>query len=505
MAGDAKVRVGGTGSELGRRHGGRAVAALAVACLTFALIPLGVLPILFAVPVIGLVLAWGAPGDNRPLVWGPRNAVMGLAVVFAGAVVVLQPQLQALLISAFGIDQSALVVTLNAVTAMGLPLAMADSRRRQDGGATSGPVVSRRSLMLAMTVLITVATWYGSAGQSFLPLACLVVLLPVLLAATRVLAARRARVVSLWPRSARSATSAHRWQFLNILLLCALLGAAMLPGTYDVLRLDWTSTGYRVFQIAYVAGLVGFVLLATIPLRRIHLASNLLVLTGSVFIAAQLVVIYRPANDPVSIATPLADPWYVAHGGRAELINYHHVTSTQRDALDIVRVVDGSTHRSGATGLRSYYILGAGLLAPADGTVTAVVDGHPDQRVGSVDNEHQAGNHIVIDIGGGRYLEFSHLRQNSISVRVGDTVRSGQPIAEVGNSGNTDQPHLHIQALNQPSFPDAIHDIKDPGELLRTVRTYPLIFRDVILTRHGNRSMPAAADLRRGDLIAPLP
>jgi hypothetical protein len=243
-----------------------------------------------------------------------------------------------------------------------------------------------------------------------------------------------------------------------------------------------------------------------VPLRRVYLGSNLLVLAGSVFLAVQLVMVYRPAAEPVTIGSPLPTDWYVGQGGHAELVNYHHVTSTQRDALDILRTVDGHTHRSDdAAALSSYYIFGTPVVVPADGVVTFVVDGHPDQRIGTVDNRHQAGNHVVIDIGGGRYIMMGHLHRGSIRVKVGDRVQAGQEIAEVGNSGNTDQPHLHIQAQNQPSGIDDFGAVPDPGRLLRTWRTYPLLFRDVVLTRNGSASRPAAADPRRSDVLRPAP
>ena len=109
-------------------------------------------------------------------------------------------------------------------------------------------------------------------------------------------------------------------------------------------------------------------------------------------------------------------------GGHAELVNYHQTRSTQRDALDIMQVVDGSIHRAGSTDLTSYHIYDQPGVAPASGTVTYVVDGHPDLPIGSVDSQHPTGNQVVIDIGGGRFLLMGHLRQGSIAVRVGDRV-----------------------------------------------------------------------------------
>jgi murein DD-endopeptidase MepM/ murein hydrolase activator NlpD len=86
------------------------------------------------------------------------------------------------------------------------------------------------------------------------------------------------------------------------------------------------------------------------------------------------------------------------------------------------------------------------VLAPADAVVTFVLDGRPDQMIGSTDRRYQSGNNVVIGIGGGRYLLMGHLSPGSIQVKVGDQVTLGQQIAKVGNSGNTTEPHLHIQA-----------------------------------------------------------
>jgi murein DD-endopeptidase MepM/ murein hydrolase activator NlpD len=213
-------------------------------------------------------------------------------------------------------------------------------------------------------------------------------------------------------------------------------------------------------------------------------------------------MIYQPAVNPVPIASPLADEWLVGQGGHSELVNYHYVTSTQRDALDILQVQGGRTHRPGSTDLTSYYIYGKQILAPAPGTVTFVQDGRPDQAIGSTDNRYQSGNNIVIDIGGGHFLMMAHLSPGSIQVKVGDHVNVGQPIAKVGNSGNTTEPHLHIQAQ---TIGTGIGDVAtmDAPAVFRTLHTNPLVFTDVVLTRRGSKSQPVNADPRRGDLVRP--
>lgn len=97
-----------------------------------------------------------------------------------------------------------------------------------------------------------------------------------------------------------------------------------------------------------------------------------------------------------------------------------------------------------------------------------------------------------------------HLREGSVAVTTGDRVRAGQVIGQVGNSGNTAEPHVHIQAQSLPTFDDSPDQpVDELAALIRTLRTYPLVFRNVVLTRDGSPSTPATADPRRGDLVAP--
>ena len=109
------------------------------------------------------------------------------------------------------------------------------------------------------------------------------------------------------------------------------------------------------------------------------------------------------------------------------------------------------------------------MLAPADGRIVEVTDGYADNPPGT-NGDHA--NHLVMDIGGGRYVSMAHLKQGSVTVRVGDVVRRGQPLAAVGNNGHSNEPHLHLQVQDSPAGADAD-------------RTYPMVFRNVHITRGG--------------------
>ena len=466
---------------------------------------LGILPFIFVLPVIGVVLAFGSPPDHvacaRPIARRPRNAVLGVALVAALAVVVGQPQLGVPLVSLFGLDGSGLAVMCVAVVALALPLAMADART--DNPQIGWFLLTRRNLILSLTVLVTVATWYGERGLSLLPIGVLVLTLPLIIGLSRLAAARRQRVeYGLLRRPLRAGLGPQRLQLANVVLLCGLLALTLPTGVYDPAALQLTPGLHRALQAGFVLGLVALVLLCLVPLRQVRLGSNLLAAAATIFLAVQLISVYRPPVDAVTVGTPLAGEWWVGHGGHAELGNYHQTRSTQRHALDIMQVVDGSIHRPGSTDLTSYYIYDRPVLAPASGTVTYVVDGHPDLPIGSVDSQHPTGNQLVIDIGGGRYLLMGHLRQGSITVHAGDRVIEGQQIARVGKSGHTSHPHIHIQAQTLPTGIADLTTIDGP-KMLKTLHTYPLLFRGASLIRGGVETRPTAVDPRRGDFVRP--
>ncbi len=61
------------------------------------------------------------------------------------------------------------------------------------------------------------------------------------------------------------------------------------------------------------------------------------------------------------------------------------------------------------------------------------------------------GNHVVIRSDNGAHVLVAHLRRRSVIVSPGERVEAGDPIAECGNSGNSTEPHVHVQAMDGPS------------------------------------------------------
>jgi hypothetical protein len=238
-------------------------------------------------------------------------------------------------------------------------------------------------------------------------------------------------------------------------------------------------------------GIGAFVMaaLALVPHRRIQVATNVLVAIGTVFLAIQLVRISVPPTNPVSIDLPLAGDWTVTAGGPSALLSHHYKDAYEKHAVDFVQLVDGRPFNGDPKRAESWYGFGEPVLAPADGTVVSVSDDQPDEPIGAFGGPHGEGNNIILKIGDQRYAMLSHLQQGSVRVHEGDRVRSGQPIAAVGDSGNSLGPHLHLQVQQDPDF-----------DMQRT-RTLPMMFSNVALIRSGTESRPAEANPRRGDHI----
>ena len=84
-------------------------------------------------------------------------------------------------------------------------------------------------------------------------------------------------------------------------------------------------------------------------------------------------------------------------------------------------------------------------------------DGIPDNKgtsersARSITLENVLGNYLVLDMGDTRFASYAHLQPGSLRVKVGESVKAGQVLALLGNSGNSDGPHLHFQVTDAAS------------------------------------------------------
>src|SRR5262249_51403325 len=119
---------------------------------------------------------------------------------------------------------------------------------------------------------------------------------------------------------------------------------------------------------------------------------------------------------------------------------------SQRYAYDFVQTKDGYSYKGDPNTNESYYAFGQDIYATQDGTVVHAVNDIKDNKPLIETNEKDPyGNVVVIDHGNGEYSYLAHLKQGSVTVKVGDQVSKGDLVGLCGNSGNSSEPHLHYQ------------------------------------------------------------
>lgn len=188
-----------------------------------------------------------------------------------------------------------------------------------------------------------------------------------------------------------------------------------------------------------------------------------------------------PADGAFEVDYPLhAGTYYVVQGGGHPLLNYHgSKAAAQRYALDIVRLGSAGRRAGGLypDRLEAYAVFGDTVASPMTGVVVVAADGFPDLIPPSMDRKHPAGNHVVVRRDT-VYVVLAHLQNGTIRVSAGDSVHAGRPVALVGNSGNTSEPHLHIHAVSGPP------EVRNADSLLFRGKAVPLRFNGRFLVRN---------------------
>ena len=205
-----------------------------------------------------------------------------------------------------------------------------------------------------------------------------------------------------------------------------------------------------------IAGLIGVSVLRVaasfLVSRRANAGPTLVMVAGALVLAFDLGRAFLGGHfrggppAVVQIAPPFEGEWLVLQGGQSPLQNHHLAAYNQRFALDLVRLDDGRIV-TGKTGNAAVHSWEQALVSPADGTVVVARDEMEDSEGANfvTDPADAAGNVIVLELDTGLFAVLAHLRYGALRVSEGDRVRKGDPLALVGNSGNTTMSHLHLQ------------------------------------------------------------
>jgi hypothetical protein len=169
-------------------------------------------------------------------------------------------------------------------------------------------------------------------------------------------------------------------------------------------------------------------------------------------------------REAVVVAPPLRGSGWVVANGCCANFNAHRGTVlpvdgaahvAERFAIDFVQLNSQNKLFEGARDLLSNYpYWGDQVYSATAGKVVSVVDDLPEPAPGELPKGITAaqagGNHVVVDMGHGRYAFYAHFIPGSVKVKVGQKVTVGQVIGLLGNSGNSDGPHLHFHLMDGP-------------------------------------------------------
>ncbi|MEU8665943.1 MULTISPECIES: M23 family metallopeptidase [Streptomyces] len=213
----------------------------------------------------------------------------------------------------------------------------------------------------------------------------------------------------------------------------------------------------------------------------------LVLMVATTFLQTRAAAPQGDPRPPVEVDPPVTGRWTALNSPADKVPSHGTHVYGQTYAIDIVAEPETGEGEPSARPAfrwlwpvvrrnRAFPAFGAPLLAVTDATVVRASDGHRDHlsrnslpalaylmliegNVRSILGAHRIiGNHVILDLGEGTFAVYAHVRRGSLQVKAGDRVRAGQWLGQVGNSGNTTEPHLHFHLMDGPD-PDSARGV----------------------------------------------
>ncbi|GAA1149662.1 M23 family metallopeptidase [Nesterenkonia lutea] len=222
--------------------------------------------------------------------------------------------------------------------------------------------------------------------------------------------------------------------------------------------------------MGFVLGVLGVldavpVFVAAVPPLVLITLIGLGVVLGSVHPRAE-------EHEPCAMAAPVRGRWAALNTPGQQLPSHGTRFLGQYCAIDILRPTTADTPakvRKAWRGSRpeEYLSFDAPVHAMAPGVVTRTWSGSRDHRARntwqgllymmSIEGVFRSvagqrallGNHVIVRHDDGTAAVYAHLRRGSLSVQAGQRVGVGGQLGEVGNTGNTSEPHLHVHLMDR--------------------------------------------------------
>lgn len=157
-------------------------------------------------------------------------------------------------------------------------------------------------------------------------------------------------------------------------------------------------------------------------------------------------------------------PWFIEFGGTNKKNSHSWDMISQRYAYDFEIRKNDLPYHNDLQEFKNYYSYLEPIIAPYDGWVIELINRHQNTHITKdrqiiCDVDDPKGNYIVLKHPNGEYSTLCHFEKDTFKVQLGDLVKQGDILGLVGNSGNTQGPHIHFQVQQGPN-PDTDKGIK---------------------------------------------
>lgn len=196
---------------------------------------------------------------------------------------------------------------------------------------------------------------------------------------------------------------------------------------------------------------------------------------------------------------PFTGFWLTFWGGDTLKQNHHHDTVSQKHAFDFIQTDEsGKFFRTTGATNEDYFSFGKDIISPSPGVVIEVVDGLRDNKPGQLNSFNFTGNYVMLKHGNSLFSILGHLRQNSITVKVGEKVSIGQKLGECGNSGYSTDPHLHFHIQDSDVFAEMDENYKR----VDIAKGQKIFFERIKLMKNGKQTIVENYSPIKGDIIS---
>lgn len=256
----------------------------------------------------------------------------------------------------------------------------------------------------------------------------------------------------------------NRDTYLLLSISQSLLIILFMTGYWEFLGLNFRMIYFISLESLFLAGIEWNICSKVLTHGNIVLNSILSVI--QLFLLFELIkviiVIFGKSRIRYEIAFPFKQGKYlITDGGNSKvsrLMNYHFYSRIHKRnrtnysmlfATDIVRI-DNAKKLFLPSQNEDYPIFGEKVFCPMSGVVFKIENSIKDNVPYSGNYPYNTGNTIVIRKDN-RYMLLGHLKMGSIRVKLGDVVSENEWLAEAGNSGYSERPHIHMQLIESNS------------------------------------------------------